>query len=98
MRDATSDSVPRWPFFLGDITLFALACFIYFTSRPTPGHWEITACAACVALGAALGVWPFVLDHRARLKLLDAHALGSIGEKLQGLERLTAQISSATNE
>jgi molecular chaperone GrpE (heat shock protein) len=98
MRDATSVSVPRWPFFLGDATLFALACLIYATRRAPAGHWEIITCALCVALGAALGVWPFLLDYRAGLKRLDTEALGRVSEKIQDLERLAAQISSATNE
>jgi molecular chaperone GrpE (heat shock protein) len=49
-------------------------------------------------LGATLGVWPFVLDHRAELKRLDNAALGSTAEKLQNLEQIAKQISAASNE
>lgn len=98
MRDATSAPVPKWPFFVGDAAMLGLACFIYYESRAPLGHWEIGACAICAALGAVLGVWPFLLDHRARVKRLDTDALGGVSEKIQNLERLAAQISSATNE
>jgi molecular chaperone GrpE (heat shock protein) len=98
MRDATSAPVPKWPFFIGDAAMLGLAYFIYYESRAPLGHWEIVACAICVALGAALGVWPFLLDHRARVKRLDTDTLGGVSEKIQNLERLAAQISSATNE
>ena len=98
MRDPTSVPVPKWPFFLGDATMLGLAYFIYHESRSPLGHWEIIACIVCVALGAALGVWPFLLDHRARVKRLDTEALGSVSEKIQNLEQLAAQISRATNE
>ena len=98
MREANSISVPKWPFFLGDVMLLGTASFIYFQSPPPIGHWELIAFCVCVALGAALGVWPFVLEHRAVLKQLDTAALGSATEKLQNLEQVAAQIASATNE
>ena len=62
------------------------------------GHWEIVTISACVALGAVLGAVPFILDYRAIVKVIEASALGSIGEKIQNLEKLTAQIAAATNE
>jgi molecular chaperone GrpE (heat shock protein) len=98
MRDSTSVPVPRWPFFLGDATLFVVAVFIYNTRHAPAGHWEMITGALCIALGAGLAVWPFLLDHRERLKRLDADALGSVSEKIQDLERLATQISSATND
>lgn len=97
MRDANPASVPKWPFFLGDAVLLGIAGFIYLESKLPLGHWEMAACAVCAALGALLGVWPFVLDYRALCKALEAAALGSVSEKIQNLERLAAQISSATN-
>src|ERR1051325_2695829 len=98
MLDSDSLRVPKWPFFLGDAAMLGLAYFIYFESRLPLGHWEMIACGVCVALGAMLGVFPFVLDHRARIRQLDAQALGHVGEKIQNLEHLAAQISGATNE
>ena len=89
--------MPKWPFFLGDAFLFGLAWFIYFESRLPLGHWELIACAICVTLGALLGVLPFVLDYLALNKALQAEALGDVSEKIQNLERLATQISSATN-
>jgi molecular chaperone GrpE (heat shock protein) len=98
MHDVTPVRVPKWPFFLGDAAMLGLAYFIYYESRSPLGHWEIIATALCAALGAALGVWPFLLDHHAWVKQLDAAVLGSVGEKIQNLEQLATQISRATNE
>ena len=58
-------------------------------------HWEIAA--GCVALGAILGVLPYYLDYRAMGKALEINALGEVAEKMQNLETLSAQISSATS-
>ena len=51
-----------------------------------------------MALGAVLGVIPFILDYRAMGKALEVNALGAVAEKIQNLEKLAAQISSATNQ
>ena len=53
---------------------------------------------SCVALGAVLGCLPFILDYRAMGKVIEVNALGAVTEKIQDLEKLAAQISSATNE
>jgi molecular chaperone GrpE (heat shock protein) len=98
MRDANSISVPKWPFFIGDAILLGIAWFIYRESKLPLGHWEMTACGVCAALGALLGVLPFVLDYRALNKAVAAEGLGAVSEKIQNLERLAAQISGATNQ
>lgn len=98
MRDTNSLSVPKWPFFIGDAILLGIAWFIYRESKLPLGHWEMTACGICAALGALLGVLPFVLDYRALNKAIEAEGLGAVSEKIQNLERLAAQISGATNQ
>src|ERR1700733_5012644 len=50
------------------------------------------------AFGAIVGCFPFILEYRAFLKVVEAGALGSVAEKIQNLEKLAAQISSATDE
>jgi molecular chaperone GrpE (heat shock protein) len=89
--------MPKWPFFLGDAFLLGMAFFIYWESKYPLGRWEIIACAVCVALAAVLGILPYLLEYRALLKLLETSALQSVTEKIQKLETLAAQISSATN-
>lgn len=97
MRDENFVPVPKWPFFLGDAAMIGFGYFIYYETRGPLGHWEFVACALCISLGAVLGILPFLLDHRARLKQIEANALGNVSEKIQNLEQLAAQISSATN-
>ena len=98
VNDSKHWTVPKWPFLLGDALLLAsAACLIQHAPHPI-GRWETLTAAACVALGAILGALPFILDYRAIVKVIEAGALGSIAEKIQNLEKLAAQISSATNE
>ncbi len=98
MNDPKHWTVPKWPFLLGDALLLAAAYFLIQQSPHPIGRWEIVTAAACVALGAILGCLPFILDYRAVTKAIDAAALGAISEKIQNLEKLAAQIGSATNE
>lgn len=95
MNDTANWKVPKWPFLLGDGTFLALGYWLV-NHSPPPGHWAILA-IGCVALGAALGVIPFILDYRAMGKALEVNALGAIADKIQNLENIGAQISSATS-
>ena len=96
MNDATNWKVPKWPFLLGDVLLMVFGYFFVLHSPLPIRHWGIAA--GCVAVGAILGVIPFILDYRAMGRALEVNALGAVAEKIQNLEKLAAQISSATNQ
>jgi molecular chaperone GrpE (heat shock protein) len=71
--------------------------YFFVLHSPLPiRHWEIAA--GCVAFGAILGVIPFILDYRAMGRALEVNALSAVADRIQDLERVTALISSATNE
>jgi molecular chaperone GrpE (heat shock protein) len=96
MNDVTNWKVPKWPFLIGDALLMVFGYFFVLHSPLPIRHWEIAA--GCVAVGAILGVIPFILDYRAMGKALEVNALGAVAEKIQNLEKLATQISSATNQ
>jgi molecular chaperone GrpE (heat shock protein) len=98
VNDSKDWTVSKWPFLIGDALLLAAAYFLIQHAPHPIGRWEIVTAAACVALGAVLGAVPFILDYYAIVKVIEAGALGSIAEKIQNLEKLASQISSATNE
>jgi molecular chaperone GrpE (heat shock protein) len=96
MNDAANWKVPKWIFLIGDAGLMIFGYFFVLRSPVPIHHWEIAA--GCVAVGAILGVIPFILDYRAMGKVLEVNGLGAVAEKIQNLEKLAAQISSATKE
>jgi molecular chaperone GrpE (heat shock protein) len=103
-QDLKELKVPKWPFFLGDAIMLGLAYYIYWQESKLPlGHWEITAIGVCVALGALLGVVPYLLEYRAvikygaLIKLIETSSLCAATEKISNLESCVAQISSATD-
>ncbi|MGB7767689.1 MAG: nucleotide exchange factor GrpE [Verrucomicrobiia bacterium] len=98
MNDVKDWKIPKWPFLLGDGLLLAFAYLIVWKSPHPIGKWEIIACFAAAALGSMLGIVPFLLDYRAMGRALQVNALGAVAEKIQDLEKLAAQISTATNQ
>jgi molecular chaperone GrpE (heat shock protein) len=98
MNDATNWKVSKWPFLLGDALLLAFAYFIVWKSPHPIARGDIILCVSLSAIGSIVGCIPFFLDYRAFLKVVEANALGAVAEKIQNLEQLAAQISSATNE
>jgi molecular chaperone GrpE (heat shock protein) len=98
MSEMTNWKVPKWPFFVADALLMGFAYYLVM-HVPHGIHFIEAAmiAAACVALGAVLGIIPFVLDYRAMGKALEVNALGAVSEKIQNLEEFTGQITNATN-
>jgi molecular chaperone GrpE (heat shock protein) len=95
MNDTMNWKVPKLPFWIADGLLMVFGYFFVLHS-PLPIHWGIAA--GCIALGAILGMTPYILDYRAMGRALEVNALGAVAEKIEGLEKLAAQISSATNQ
>ena len=98
MNDVANWKVPKWIFLISDVLLLALAYFIVCKSPHPIAKWEIIACFASAALGTVIGTLPFILDYRAMGKALEVNALSAVADRIQDLERVTALISSATNE
>jgi molecular chaperone GrpE (heat shock protein) len=98
MNDVRDWKIPKWPFLLGNGLLLAFAYLIVWKSPHPISQWEIMACFATAALGAVLGIFPFLLDYRAMSNAIQVNALGAVSDKIQDLEKLAAQISAATNQ
>src|SRR4051812_23692515 len=96
MQDSTAPRLAKWPFFLGNAFLLILAWFIFHQGKRPLGAAEVLACVICVAVGAVLSIWPYVLEYRSSEKLLQTAALTSVVSQVQNLEQVAGQISGAT--
>ena len=96
MQESTAPRLAKWPFFLGNALLLALACFICFHGSTRISGWEVIASVVCVSVGAVLSIWPYVLEYRSADKLLETAALTSVVAQVQNVEQLAEQIKSAT--
>ena len=90
--------VAKWPFFFGDGLLLGAAYFIYLQTEFPMGAWQLFFIVLCAAGGAMLCIMPFLLDYRLLLKMVDAQTLTTATDQLQNLEKLAAQIGSATGQ
>ena len=95
--------VPKWPFFLADALMLGLAYFVNWQGKTPLPLDQIITIAICVALGALLGILPYLLEYRAvikygaLIKLIETSTLCSATEKIQDLEGFVAQITSAND-
>ena len=97
MRDHIVPKLPKWPFLIGDALLLGLAGYLCYQSKTPLDHFELFIVVGCVAVGAMLGVLPFLSEHRAVVKISQAENLSSAMTQIQNLEQVATQISSATN-
>ena len=98
MHEANDFKVPKWPFFFGDALMLGVAYFVFWQSTGALVRWEVITICACVALGAFLGIVPFVMEHRGLLRFFETSALGTVSEKIQNLDRVAAQITAASGQ
>jgi molecular chaperone GrpE (heat shock protein) len=96
MHDLDNPKLAKWPFYLGDGLLLALAFFIQNQSPRPMASWELGLMVFCVVVGALVAILPFVLEYRGLARLAEATGLATTVAQIQNLEQLAAQISSAT--
>jgi len=96
MSERTAPRLPKWPFFLADLVLLGAAWLIFWQSRTPMTPWETFFCSGCVALGAVLGVAPYLLQYRAAMKLTEADRLTKAVLQIENLEIIGRQITNAT--
>jgi molecular chaperone GrpE (heat shock protein) len=96
MSDANRPKLTQWPFYFGDVLLLAGAYFVYHQSKLPMSLGELAVGAACIACGAFLGALPAWLEFRAAVKLSETGELTSVVGQVRNMERIAAQIASAT--
>lgn len=97
MKNASDWTVPKWPFLAVAACLQGFAWYLALLAPHPAAQWEII-CAVCLALGAALGVLPFVLEYRATARLIELNGLETVVEKIQHLDQVGGQIAACTND
>jgi molecular chaperone GrpE (heat shock protein) len=85
-----------WPFLIGDVLLLGAAFLIFWQAHRPMTPVEVVVVAACTALGALLGAWPFVLQQRAALTLAEADRVADSVAQIQQVELVAERIAAAT--
>jgi molecular chaperone GrpE (heat shock protein) len=98
MQNQVQPALPKWPFLIGDACMLGAAWFVYFQSKFPMGAWQIFFVILCVAGGAVLGIMPFLLEYRVSVRLVELEGLSNAVSQIKDVERLAAQITSATGQ
>jgi len=96
MTEAATPKLSKWPFFVGDLLLLAVAAWIMARS---PEPFRATALfflVICVGAGGWLCVTPFLAEHRAALRLAESDALATTIEQIQNIRGVSEKIAIAT--
>ena len=96
--DPTKWKVPKLPFLIINALLLAFAYFLVWKSPHPITLLEAGLCIGACAIGGLVGVIPFILDYRAMGKIIEVNALGAVADKIQGLDRVSEQITNASKE
>ncbi len=96
MSETAARSTPSFAayaaFWVSDVILLTAAWLVYTQAHRPMQLYELAAAAACTALGAALGVWPFVLRHRAEMAREERADLADAASRIQQLEAVVQRI------
>jgi molecular chaperone GrpE (heat shock protein) len=101
MDEPTVSRIPFWAkaaFFIGDALLLGVALVIVMEApHPLPLP---QACLLVVSVmaGAILFCVPFIMEHKAAVRLAEAAELRSASDQFQNLEELAERISQATGQ
>jgi molecular chaperone GrpE (heat shock protein) len=98
MRDQTDPKLLKWPFFIGDCLMLAVACFFAAHLKFPADFGPMVLIISCVGVGAFLAILPFVLEYRLLAKLAEAQKVASLVGQIQNLQSIAAQISLATGQ
>jgi molecular chaperone GrpE (heat shock protein) len=96
MQNLSEPKLSKWPFLLGDGLLLGAAYYVSTSSRTPISVWHVGLVVLCVVAGAVLSIVPFILEYRLAGRLAEGKALTSAVEQMRELEKVGAQISSAT--
>ena len=61
-------TLSKWPFYLGDILLVLTALAIAILGKWQLTDMQVVSCVLAVALGAAIFVLPYIVEHSMRVR------------------------------
>ena len=96
MSARTFPDISKWPFFVGNAVLLALAYLVYAQVRLPLNLWAGCLIAGCGLAGAVLSIIPFMLEYRAAVQMAESSSLVSTVAEIRNLEMIAAQIAAAT--
>ncbi len=99
MNEAPTPKLPHWPFLILNVFLAGLALWLLNKILPPRDRWEVILGLGCLATGALaawIGCIPFLRNFTAEIRVSENQQLNTAVERIQQLETIGQQISTAT--
>jgi molecular chaperone GrpE (heat shock protein) len=96
MSDRSVPRASKWPFVVGDLLLLGVGVLLFWQAQRPMVLWEAALMTLAVGLGAVVGIWPFLLEYQAALRLAEAQQLNQAVLELENVQGLVRQINSAS--
>ena len=98
MNDRNAPTLSKWPFYLADAGLLALAFWV-FVHYPHPlAPWAAGLMAACVIGAALIALWPIRTEYETAVRAFEADRLVTVTETLRDLKQVSQLIQQATGQ
>jgi molecular chaperone GrpE (heat shock protein) len=98
MTDRKCPRLNKLPFLVGDAVLVVTAVLIWRQGMPALTLTHMALVAACVLAGAILAIIPIIIEYKAAVAFAQAETLASAVTRMEQLERIDAQIRTATGQ
>jgi molecular chaperone GrpE (heat shock protein) len=96
MTDRVAPKMIKWPFYLGDLALLAVAGWVVQYSSHPVQLWQVLVVISCVAAGAWLAITPFQEEYRVRAKLAESEQLTTVADQIRNFQGVGEQVMLAT--
>lgn len=96
MTEHVASKLSKWPFFVSDLVLLGLAGLIVYRAGGSLDLWEMAFCFFSVAVGAWIGLTPFLKEYESAVQLAEANALSTAAAQMKDLQSVKNQIGMAT--
>lgn len=92
MRENHRPTLPKWPFYFGDIFLVSIAITLAFQNDGPLTAWQFFWCFLTLTAGAILFATPFIIEFKGHIKLGQSHDSGLSRELLKRVEAALYEI------
>jgi len=98
MNDRNAPTLTKWPFYLADAILLALAFWVFLHYPHPLAPWAAGLMATCVIGAALIALWPIRTEYETAVRTFEADRLVTVTQTLRDLNQISQAIHQATGQ